>query len=351
MRAATFFDGIDWRDGVVELVDGRVRLRDEAPSESLPRLDGVVVGGFTDHHVHLQLVDHAQLAGSRLGRVVDLGGNPDVVRRLAVHNSSETSPKAIRDPASGGFVPVIEELRTSEDEHRVRVEYAGAFLTAPGGYPSDRSWAPEGSVREIADADAAATAVTEMATAGASCIKVTSNSVAGPVLSNSLLRTVVELAADRGLLVVAHAEGPGEAERVVSLGAARLAHAPFSERLADAEIERQAASASWISTLAIHDDPEREIAIDNVRRFHAAGGTVLYGTDLGNGPMPVDLNPREIAALREAGLDGAALLRALAPVDPLDTATALLFLPGGSPASADPLDARPLTPDDLKVRP
>ncbi|MDF2558752.1 MAG: hypothetical protein K0R99_198 [Microbacterium sp.] len=315
MRAATFFDGIDWRDGVVELVDGRVRLRNEAPSESLPRLDGVVVGGFTDHHVHLQLVDHAQLAGSRLGRVVDLGGNPDVVRRLA--------------------------------EHPVRVEYAGAFLTAPGGYPSDRSWAPEGSVREIADADAAAAAVTEMATAGASCIKVTSNGVAGPVLSNSLLRTVVELAADRGLLVVAHAEGTGEAERAVGLGAARLAHAPFSERLADAEIERQAASASWISTLAIHDGPEREVAIDNVRRFHTAGGTVLYGTDLGNGPMPVDLNPREIAALREAGLDGAALLRALAPVDPLDPATALLFLPGGTPASADPLDARPLTPDDL----
>ncbi|MGV2902837.1 hydrolase, partial [Microbacterium sp. AGC62] len=98
-----------------------------------------------------------------------------------------------------------------------------------------------------------------------------------------------------------------------------------------------------------HDDPEREIAIDNVRRFHAAGGTVLYGTDLGNGPMPVDLNPHEIAALREAGLDDATLWRALSPVDPLDPASNLLLLPGGTPAAADPLDARPLTPADLKV--
>jgi hypothetical protein len=349
MHAATFFDGLGWREGVVELIEGHVRLRETAAAADLPRLDGVVVGGFTDHHVHLQLVDHTLLAGSRLGRVVDLGGNPDTVRRLAVHNSSGTSPKATRHPASGGFVPVSEELRTPGAEHPVRIEYAGAFLTVPGGYPSDRSWAPDGSVREIGDADAAAAAVTEMAAAGASCIKVTSNSTAGPVFSDELLRTVVDLAADHGLLVVAHAEGVGEAERVVGLGAARLAHAPFTERLGDSEIERQAASASWISTLAIHGGREREIAIDNVRRFHAAGGTVLYGTDLGNGSMPVDLNSRETAALREAGLDDAALWRALAPVDPLDPAATLLLLPGGSPATADPLDARPLTPADLKV--
>ncbi|MGW9158122.1 hydrolase [Microbacterium sp. NPDC055665] len=317
MKAVTFFDGIGWREGVVELVEGRVRLRDEVPATGLPRLDGVVVGGFTDHHVHLQLVDHAQLSGSRLGRVVDLGGDPDVVQRLAVHP--------------------------------VRIEFAGAFLTAPLGYPSDRAWAPDGSVREISDADAAAAAVTEMAEAGAACIKVTSNSVAGPVFTDELLRTIVELAADHGLLVVAHAEGAGEAERVIRLGAARLAHAPFTERLDDDQIARQSASASWISTLAIHDDPARAVAIDNVRRFHTAGGTVLYGTDLGNGPMPLDLNPREVAALREAGLDDAALLRALSPVDPLDPDSNLLLLPGSSPAAADPLAARPLTPADLKV--
>ncbi|MCB8045768.1 hypothetical protein JM654_21355 [Microbacterium oxydans] len=136
---------------------------------------------------------------------------------------------------------------------------------------------------------------------------------------------------------------------MVDLGAAGLAHAPFTERLDDDEIVRQAASASWISTLAIHDDPERATAIDNVRRFHAAGGTVLYGTDQGNGPMPVDLNPHEVGALREAGVDHAALLQSLAPVDPLDSGSVLLLLPVSSSSSFDPLDARPLTPADLKV--
>ena len=317
MRAATFFDGSGWRDGVVEVVDGRARLRDEHPSVELPRLNGVIVGGFTDHHVHLQLVDHALLAGSRLGRVVDLGGNPEVLRGLAAH--------------------------------AVQVDVAGAFLTAPGGYPSDRSWAPAGSVREIPDGEAAARAVSEMADAGAACIKITSNSTAGPVLSDAMFRTIVDLAADHGLPVVAHAEGAGQAQRVVRLGASRLAHAPFTERLDDEEIARQAASASWISTLAIHDDPARAIAVDNVGRFHAAGGTVLYGTDLGNGPMPVDLNPHEVAALREAGLDDTALLHALAPVDPLAPSSPLLLVPGAVPADADPLGARPLLLEDLKV--
>ncbi|QNA93497.1 MULTISPECIES: hypothetical protein [unclassified Microbacterium] len=223
----TFFDGSGWRAGVVEAVDGRARLRDDVPSTGLTPLDGVIVGGFTDHHVHLQLVDHAQLAGSRLGRVVDLGGTPDVLRTLAAHRGS------------------------------VAIGFAGAFLTAPGGYPSDRSWAPKGSVREIADADAAAEAVAEMADAGASHIKVARNSVAGPVLSDDLFRTIVRLAAHRGLPVVAHAEGPCEAPQVARLGAALLAHAPFTERLDDEEIARQAASVSWISTLAIHDGPER----------------------------------------------------------------------------------------------
>ncbi|MCT1395844.1 hydrolase [Microbacterium sp. p3-SID338] len=328
MLAATFFGGERWRDGVVGLgADGRPQLRDEAPSPGTPPLVGRIVGGFTDHHVHLQLVDHALLASSRLGRVVDLGGDPSTVAGIARHHSGDSS------------------TRRDSDASRT-VDYAGAFLTPPGGYPSDRAWAPAGSVREIADSAAAATVIEELAAAGASGIKVASNSTAGPVFSDALFRAIVELAAAHGLPVVAHAEGPGEAQRVVRLGASQLAHAPFTERLDDEEIAEQAVRASWISTLAIHDPAARAIAIDNAARFHAAGGTVRYGTDMGNGPTPVDLNPDEVHALRTAGLDDDALLRALAPVDPLDPRALLLLLP---PRSADPLAARPLTAADLKV--
>lgn len=338
MHAATFFDGEGWRDGVLSVGDdGRMLLSDESPAAGLPRLHGVIVGGFTDHHVHLQLVEHALLADSRLGRVVDLGADPGRIAALAVHNSSETAAGPVDRGDPTVTDPDSEELRTASRPRATVIEYAGAFLTPVGGYPSDRSWAPAGSFREIASDPDAAVAVAEMADAGAARIKVASNSTAGPVFDDDTIRRIIDLAAARGLPVVVHAEGQGEAQRVARLGVAALAHAPFTERLDDDEIAVQAASVSWISTLAIHEDPQRAIAVDNVRRFHAAGGTVLYGTDMGNGPTPVDLDARELAALREAGLDDLALLRALAPVDPRDPASVLLVLPD---PTSDLLDAR-----------
>ncbi|MGW8483182.1 amidohydrolase family protein [Microbacterium sp. NPDC055903] len=284
---------------------------------------GFIGGGFTDHHVHLQLVDRAGLTESVLARVIDLGGDP--LRLAALAQGAE------------GRQPLAQDAP-------VEIVFAGAFLTPPGGYPSDRAWAPPGSVREIADADAAADAVDEMASAGASFVKVASNSTAGPVFSDELLRAILGIAASARLPVIVHAEGPGEAQRAVRLGARLLAHAPFSERLDDTEIAAHATGVQWISTLSIHEGDAYEIAVDNVRRFHAAGGTVLYGTDMGNGPTPVALNPREIAALREAGIHGLDLLRALAPRD-----TRALFHPADDEIDIDPLRARALSPDDLEA--
>lgn len=320
MRAAvTYLDarGRAWHEGVAEVVEGRVRLRVETPPADLHRLDGVVTGGFTDSHVHLQLIDVAALANSTLGRVFDLGGNPEVLAGLRLFD--------------------------------LEIGFAGAFLTPPGGYPSDRTWAPAGSVREIADADAAASAITEMKHAGATCIKVANNSVAGPVFSDEMFATIVEIAARHDMSVITHAQGPGEAQRATRLRARMLAHAPFTERLSDSELHAMRGSVSWSSTLAIHDGTSYDIAIDNVRRFHASGGNVLYGTDMGNGPTPAGLNPHEIAALREAGIDGADLLRSLVPVDATDPASRLLLYPGSTPDTADPLRARLLTPADLEA--
>ena len=59
-----------------------------------------------------------------------------------------------------------------------------------------------------------------------------------------------------------------------------------------------------------------------------------------------DRNPSELTALRDAGLDGIDLLRALAPQNLLDPAALLLRLPG---TDADPTLARPLTSADLKA--
>jgi hypothetical protein len=330
MRAASFFDGRMLREGTLVSDAAGIRLLDAPAPAGTPRLDGIVTGRFTDHHVHLQLVNAAQLEASRLGRVFDLGADLDVIRTFGAPSSS---PR--KEEHAAGTGPAA----SFSSPHGVRVEFVGPFLTVPGGYPSDREWAPAGSVVEIADTADAASIVPVIAASGVSALKVTLNSTAGPVPDDDLLSALGNLAAQYGLALIAHAEGPGQAQRAARLGATALAHAPFTERLDDAEIAEQAASVAWISTLAIHDGGPRAIAIDNVRRFAAAAGDLRYGTDMGNGPTPVDLSADEIAALHEAGVTGIPLLRALAPAD----TGPLLILPDGDPARA-----RRLTAEDLE---
>ncbi|WP_231945692.1 amidohydrolase family protein [Agromyces flavus] len=191
-------------------------------------------------------------------------------------------------------------------------------------------------------------AVDEQRSFGASVIKVALNSVAGPVLDRPTLEAVVSAAHARGLPVAAHAEGERMAQLAIDAGVDVLVHAPFTERLDDALISRAAAAGqAWISTLAIHvrdDDAVAAIAIDNVRRFRAAGGRVLYGTDFGNGELAPGVNAVEVAALVRAGLAASDVIAALA--DPWPDATGAwtdagiaTFVPGAPPDAerlADP---------------
>jgi hypothetical protein len=246
------------------------------PSEPL------VLPPFTDAHVHLGLVPLADLRRGGVARVVDLGWTPD-------------------DAAAWARIP--------------GVAVAGGLLGPPGGYPSRAGWAPAAAAVAVDSPDAGREAVLAMAALGALVIKVTLNADAGPVWGDGLLRAVVDAAHAAGLAVAAHVQGVGQAERAADAGVDVFAHTPWSERLSDALVERLAASATWISTLDIHGYGRRtgafRIALDNLARFSAAGGDVRYGTDLGNGPQPLGLNPRELRALADAGLSADELVAAL----------------------------------------
>jgi imidazolonepropionase-like amidohydrolase len=232
-----------------------------------------VLPGFLDAHVHLALVDPAELLAGGIARVLDLGG----------------------------WAPPPDATSAYPE-----VAFARQFLTAPGGYPGRQKWAPAGSVHEVANATDAATAVDAQLDAGASVVKVALNAEAGPVLSAEVLRTIVTRAHERGAPVAAHAEGVGQAVRAFSAGVDVLAHTPFSERLVDELVDAMAERMTWISTLDIHGwgtyDDDFARASDNLRRFHARGGRVLYGTDLGNGALPLGLNRRELDALLAVGM-------------------------------------------------
>jgi hypothetical protein len=240
---------------------------------------------FTDSHVHLGLVEPTDLVGGGIGRVLDLGWDPAV---------------------NWNAPPLI-------------VDRAGPLLAAPGGYPLNAGWGPVAGTREIPDAAAASAAIADLVRMGARVAKITLNSEAGPVWDDALLATVVRLAHDRALPVVAHTQGAGQAERALDAGVDVLAHTPWTETLSDGLIARMAARVAWISTLDIHGWGEYGAdfarAHNNLERFAAAGGTVHYGTDLGNGPMPTGLNRRELQALEGAGVDLVASLRGFLPVD------------------------------------
>lgn len=280
---------------------------------------GVSLPALTDHHVHLHLIDETRLPDGGIAAVLDLGGDPAALARR----------------------------RHAGMPH---VAYAGAFLTAPGGYPSGRSWAPDAIVRIVSDPSThpgvpggAATAVDEQATFGASVIKVALNSAAGPVLDRRTIAAIVECAHARNLPVVAHVEGAGMARAAMDAGVDALAHTPFSEVL-PAELVARAARRGdvWISTLDIHFGGEaQEVARANLAAFAGAGGRVLYGTDLGNGDLPLGVNTGELAALDAAGVRGAALITALTDPWPLPEVTAAVstFVPGPPPGGLDDIPA------------
>lgn len=280
------------RDGVP---DG---VRDGVPDVTLP--------GVVDRHVHLGLVDRALLAGGAVTEVHDLGWDP-----------RETTAWAAAPPSG------------------VRVRYVGPFHTAPGGYPTGRSWAPDAAVRPVDSPRAAAEAVADVAARGGVAVKVALHAGMA-LLPDDVLRALVDEAHAGGLPVLVHAEGLGQAERAIDAGADTLVHVPWTEALPSGLITR-ATHMTWISTLAIHDAPGGSAgldrALDNARRFVAAGGRLVYGTDMGNGPTPVGINEREIELLGRV-LEGEALRRAVlgppgspaltAPLPVPDTAAALI---------------------------
>lgn len=260
-----------------------------AASEPEAHIPGVVLAPFTDSHVHLGLVDAGALIAGGIGRVVDLGWDPEV---------AGTWPSLTRDPASAW----------------PEVSVAGPLLTAPNGYPSRSGWAPDTASVAVAAPDDADGVVDGVARAAASLVKIALNTDAGPVWDDATLDAVVAAAHARGLPVVAHAQGLGQVRRAARAGVDALAHTPFSERLDDDLIADLARSMTWISTLDIHrGTAAQDIAVDNLARFHRLGGAVLYGTDLGNGALPPGLDGREIAALAAAGLGLDDVVRALTP--------------------------------------
>ena len=245
---------------------------------------GTVLPLFGDAHVHLGLVDPEALPVGGIGRVLDLGWSLNEIDKWV-----------------------------SEGIPGLEIDYVGNFLSAPKGYPSDRSWAPADATMFVSDPQLA---IQTQILFNVDAIKITLNAEAGPVHSDLILQELVEGALEQGRIPIIHAEGPGQALRAIHSSLVVLAHTPFTEVLDDDTIAYAAKhNYGWISTLDIHGygnyGEAYEIACNNLTRFISAGGTVFYGTDLGNGPLPEGINVRELKSLLRCGLSAEQLIDSL----------------------------------------
>jgi imidazolonepropionase-like amidohydrolase len=294
--AAAWLGGEAAVDDVAVVIEGP-RVLWTGPAASVPEADQELIGdwflipGVVDHHVHIGLSDPRAVLRGGVTACRDLGWPPEEI------------------------FPLVDISQATDFEGPAMVA-AGPMITAPGGYPSQAGWCPEGGWIEVASADAARAAVERVAAQDPAVIKVALNSEVGPVLTDAALVATCETAHARGLAVTAHVQGPGQAERALGAGLDELAHTPWTERLQDETVEALARRTGIVSTLDIHSygrrTPELEVAVDNLRRFAQAGGRVRYGTDLGNGAIPAGIDPREVGLLAWAGLPPAAILRAMA---------------------------------------
>ena len=296
LRAATvWWDGHLYTGPGLQLdATGTATLTE--PTAEAEVLPGTLLPGLVDAHVHSGLVDLATVRAGGIAGVWDLGSVPEKVAALA---------------RRGTPLP--------------RIRYAGPFLIAPGGYPGDRSWAAAGSWRTVDSAAEAVAAVGAAHAGGATLIKATMHA-GGPQLRVFTLTAIADAAHDLGLPLVVHAEGPGMVEAAYEAGADVLAHTPWTEPLDRGLARACAERMTWISTLDIHgwgvQTPESVTAVANLRRFLEYGGKERYGTDLGNGPLPPGVNPREVRLLQAAGLTPDDILLAMTGDD-------VTWIPGG----------------------
>lgn len=221
--------------------------------------------GFIDAHVHLQLSDPAACLRGGVTTVRDLGWEP-------------------------------QSILGRQSELRRRGPYllaAGAMFCQPDGYPTGAGWCPPGTAYPVGNPQTAHQGVRAMAVGGASIIKVT--------LPFPQLKRVVAEAHQCKLKVTAHLTDLKELDQALEAGVDELAHFTFAavpvppDRLARMVRQKMAVCP----TLHINPHPQR---LDNLGKFVAAGGTVIYGTDLGNVGPPPGIDVEELEYMRQAGM-------------------------------------------------
>ena len=272
----------------------------------------------------------------------------------------------------GSRTPHIFELRdevNAGERLGPQLLAAGPIFTAPGGHPGPliRNFAPSFLAdnlvaqmsRAISNAAEARQSVDEIAAYKPDFIKIAIDKIPldAPRLEPAVAKSIVQAATAHKLRVLAHIGTTEDAIDAANAGVAAWIHGVYKEPISDADIDKLAAfgipmaptmivfrSYSYAgrgeypatplekqiagqdaldARVAAPDDfswgklqsfaellvTHRQTAIDNVRRLHAAGVTILAGSDAQGGNIHGAALHNELALLSKAGLSPLAVLR------------------------------------------
>ena len=251
--------------------------------------------------------------------VIDVGGATILPGVINAHVHSGYRASHLVAWAQGG-VTTVRDLCGREDYDLIadlnrdpanaRLVAAGPFITVPGGYPI----VPWGAtnVVTVTTVEQARAAANRLIDEGADLIKIAIETGADfgrtiPTLSLAQATAIVQATHARGTLVSVHLTTSPDLPRALDAGADDLAHmvvdSPSSALLARAASQ----GVVWVPTLELwhvvgyNHEPR---AVENLRRFLAAGGTVALGTDFGGYDAPFELGMPilEMGLMQQAGM-------------------------------------------------
>jgi imidazolonepropionase-like amidohydrolase len=307
------------RDGVIVAVGPRTSLSFPREIDTLDCSGLTITAGFWNSHVHFmerKWADVSTIPASELARELQSMLTQHGFTSVFDTGSAWENTRRLRDRIHAGEVA------------GPRIRSTGEFLVPKGGSARDLVFDLRGSMRMqtpelVTGADAAA-ASKRLLEAGADGIKLYISTAFPPVLalSEAAIRAAVHEAHNRRKPVFAHPSTREGLLAAARAGVDVVVHTSWQTGTWEAEVvtAMKTARMAVIPTLKLwnyelrHDrtlyrDRIAAAAIEQLRRWTRAGGTVLFGTDVG---YMSDHDPtEEYVLMAKAGMSARQILASL----------------------------------------
>ena len=310
-------------DDRIEAIEPNITCED---AKKIDLTGYTVMPGFTDAHVHI-----ATFPPDPKGVKVEHEYVPDTLLGFAANGV--TLVKELGMCVQAPLEPYLEWLAGHNQADKARIVTAGRYIDVKGGYGMGPAFdgPPDWGI-QIKTPEEAADAVTYQYQAGVQGIKIgISDGGMGPKageLSHDMIRAIVRRAHSHGIWTSAHVYKAEDLWKLCECGIDEAAHTPH-DRLSDELIGLMVYKGMRMTTTlgTEHKSPDevrlppnaavdrqkafehaleqRALTVENLVRFHRAGGKISIGTDYmlrGNAMETAMINTPDLRGLFQGGM-------------------------------------------------